>query len=156
MSLPRSATGITALLLSLHSPVMSATFTIDNPAANIYNPAANMDNPSPLSPPTKPIPPPTVTKEITPAIPPEQIKKPPQVQPKPVVPNKNYNYKSVGVYLTAAKNAFNRDDYVGFVAITEDALRRISAGTLRASKKTKQTLVKYKKFGYGLLEKVNE
>jgi hypothetical protein len=39
------------------------------------------------------------------------------------------------------------------ISITEDALRRISAGTLKASKKTKQKLAKYKVLGYGLLEK---
>jgi hypothetical protein len=40
-----------------------------------------------------------------------------------------------------------------FLSITEDALRRISAGTLKASKKTERKLVRYKVFGYGLLEK---
>jgi hypothetical protein len=39
------------------------------------------------------------------------------------------------------------------VYITEEALKRISAGTLKASKKEKQPLVKYKNAGYGLLGK---
>lgn len=52
-----------------------------------------------------------------------------------------------------AKKAFAQDDYLDFLSITEDALRRINAGTLKASKKAKQKLDKYKVFGYGLLEK---
>jgi hypothetical protein len=38
------------------------------------------------------------------------------------------------------------------ISITEDALRRINAGTLKASKKTERKLAKYKVLGYGLLE----
>lgn len=56
-------------------------------------------------------------------------------------------------YIDEAKKAFNQDNYLRFISITEDALRRISAGTLKASEKTKQKLEKYKAFGYGLLEK---
>jgi hypothetical protein len=32
-------------------------------------------------------------------------------------------------------------------------VRRINAGTLKASKKNRQQLIRYKVFGYGLLEK---
>jgi hypothetical protein len=56
----------------------------------------------------------------------------------------------------AAKKAFSRDDYVGFLSITDDALRRIRAGTLTASKIIEKKLVLYMKFGYGLLDKSGE
>jgi hypothetical protein len=131
---------------------MSANFTIDNPASNIYNPAAHMDHPSPLSPPTQPLTPPTAAKEIPASIPAEQIKERPQSQLKLTIPHKSYYLKTAGAYVAAAKKAFNRDDHTEFLSITEDALRRINAGTLRASNKTKQTLVRYRTFGYGLID----
>jgi hypothetical protein len=162
--------GAAAIVISLHTPALSANFTIDNPAdriynpasdiknpaSNIYNPAAHMDNPSPISPPTQPIPKTTVFKQTTETIPAEQIKEPQQPRPQLTAPHKRYSFKTVRAYMTAAKNAFNRDEYMEFLSITEDALRRIKAGTLRASKKTKQKLAKYKAFGYGLLEKSEE
>lgn len=170
MTLTRLFIGAAAIVISLHTPVLSANFAIDNPAdktynpatdiknpaSNIYNPAAHMDNPSPISPPTQPIPQKTVTKQTTKTIPAEQIKERQQTRPKLTIPHKRYSFKTVSAYMAAAKNAFNRDDYMEFLSITEDALGRINAGTLRASKKTKQKLVKYKAFGYGLLEKNEE
>lgn len=152
MTPPRLATVTAALLICLQTPAMSANFAIDNPASNIYNPAAHMDNPSPISPASQAIPaPPAITKEIAAPLPVEKIKVQPQPQPKPTIPNKNYHFKTVNAYIVAAKKAFNRDNHMEFVSITEDALRRINAGTLRASKISKQKLLHYKTFGYGLL-----
>ena len=167
------AIGIALLLCSLHTPSMSANYSIDNPAdkitnpagkmynpatkinnpaSNIYNPAAHMDNPSPISPVSQPVPKPTATKEA--ATPPSgQSKEQLPSRSKPAVSRKNYHFKTAKEYTAAAKKAFNRDDYPEFLSITEDALRRISAGTIRASKKTQQKLAGYKTFGYGLLEK---
>jgi hypothetical protein len=150
MYLRRLATGI-AVILCLNAPARAAMYKIDNPASNIYNPAARMNNPNPLSPPTQPVPQPKVTEVTTPTKPAKQIKKQPQI--KSAIPQKRYYFKTVRAYINAAKRAFARDDYIEFISITEDALRRISAGTLKASKKTKQKLAKYKVFGYGLLEK---
>lgn len=115
---------------------------INNPASNIYNPASRMDNPNPLSPPTQPIPA-DQTKEL-------------HSKPKVTIPHKNYHFKTVKVYIREAKKAFNQDNYIRFLSITEDALRRINAGKLKASYKAKQKLEKYKLFGYGLLEKEKE
>jgi len=158
-----------ALVICLHTPALSANYAIDNPAekiynpatdiknpaVNIYNPATNLDNPSPISPPTQPLPQPAVVKpkaeEVQ--VPVKQVKEPPKPLPEITIPIKKYSFRTAEAYLAAAKNAFNRDDFVEFVSITEDALRRINAGTLRASKKTKQKLDKYKAFGYGLLGK---
>ena len=150
MLLRRIATGIAAILC-LNAPAMGAMYKIDNPASNIYNPATRMDNPNPLSPPTQPVPQPTVTEVTTATKPAKQIKE--QPQPRSAIPKKSYNFKTAGAYIKAANKAFTQDDYMEFLSITEDALRRISAGTLKASMKTKQKLVRYKAFGYGLLEK---
>jgi len=149
MTVKNLAAGIAVLLFSLSTSAMSANFTIDNPASNIYNPAVQMDNPSPLSPVIQPVPQPPVTKKNTA----EQVKEPPSPHAERTVPHKNYYFKTVGAYMAAAKKAFNREDYVEFISLTEDALRRIDAGTLRATKKTKLRLATYKKIGYGLLEK---
>jgi hypothetical protein len=122
---------------------------IHNPAANINNPAANINNPNPLVPVTQPIPPipePTVT-EAVPTTKPES---------KPTIPHKKYHFKSVKKYVNAAKKAFIEDDYIEFLTVTEDALRRINAGTLKASKNTRQKLINYRVFGYGLLGKGEE
>jgi hypothetical protein len=164
----RSAAGI-VLVLCLQIPAAAANFTIDNPAgriknpadrmynpatqtnnpaANIYNPAKQADNPNPISPPTQLLPPPAAT--VVTAKPAEKA------AVRPVIPQKSYGYKTVKAYIDAAKKAFFRDDYSEFLAVTEDALRRIDAGTLKASKKTKQKLARYKVFGYGLLEKSEE
>ncbi|MBL0225786.1 MAG: hypothetical protein IPQ16_09495 [Geobacteraceae bacterium] len=170
MSLKRSAVGA-VFALCLGVPAAAEMYTIKNPAekinnpadkiynpatqvknpaANIYNPATRMNSPDPLSPPTQP-----VIQQAAPETPsarPETLsnKKP---QPKPAVPHKKYDFKTVSAYINAAKRAFSRDDYREFIAITEDALRRIDAGTLKASRKSKQRLSGYKIFGYGLLEK---
>ena len=173
MSLRRLAAGI-LIVLCLHVPATAAVYTINNPAdkisnpadkmynpatqgnnpaSNIYNPATRMDKPNPLSPPTQPVPQPTVTEATTIVKPAKQTKKTPQAQPRPTIPQKSYYFKTAGEYINAAKKAFTQDDYVEFLSITEDALRRISAGTLKASKETRQKLTKYKVFGYGLLAK---
>jgi hypothetical protein len=125
----------------------------DNPAANIYNPASRMNDPEPLSPPTQPLP---VAKAVLPeaasaARPVKSGRE--ESQPRPAIPQKEYNLKTARAYINAAKKAFVRDDYKEFIAIAEDAVRRINAGTLKASKKYKQQLIRYKVFGYGLLEK---
>jgi hypothetical protein len=159
------------IVLCLYAPAMAAMYTIDNPAekirnpadkmynpatqiknpaANMYNPATRMDAANPLSPPTQPVAEPA-TAEAT-----KQRAKQGKVLLSPAVPQKNYYFKTVKEYVTAAKKAFAQDDYLEFLALTEDALRRIRAGTLQASKKTRQQLAKYKAFGYGLLEKNEE
>ena len=170
MTLTRSAAGFAgfaALLLSLQAPAMAADFSINNPAdrihnpasdiknpaANIYNPAAHMDNPNPLSPPTQPIPQPPATKNKSATESADQIKAKPQHKPKAAIPHKSYYFKSVKTYITAAKKALNQGRYIKSLSISEDALRRINAGTLRASKKSVQTLNKYKDLGYRQLEK---
>jgi hypothetical protein len=171
MPLRRLAAGI-AVVLCLTAPAAATMYMIDNPADKIRNPAdkmynpatdinnpaskinnpvTRMDKPNPVSPPTRPVPQPTVP-EVTPATKPaKQIKL--QPEPKPAIPQKSYHFKTVGAYIDAANKAFTQDDYRAFLSITEDALRRVNAGTLKASKKTRQKLVKYKVFGYGLLEK---
>jgi hypothetical protein len=157
----RSAAGI-AIVFCLHAPAMAAMDTIKNPAekirnpadrmynpandvknpaGNIYNPAAKMDNPNPLSAPTQSVPPPAVSAK--PVV---------QSPARPVIPQKSYYFKTVSEYISAAKKAFARDDYIEFLSVTEDALRRIEAGTIKASRKSRQKLAKFKAFGYGLLE----
>jgi len=162
----RRVTVITALVLCLKASAAAsaAMFVIENPARNISNPAATMNNPAgqsnnpaaniynpgtrldsrnPLSPPTKlPEPPATASAAARPA----------QGQYKPQIPQKKYYYKTAGAYLRTAKIAFAADDYVEFLSVTEDALRRINAGTLSASANIKHKLHQYKAFGYGLLE----
>lgn len=118
---------------------------VNNPADNIYNPATRLANPDPLSPPVQPAPAPAVTA------PKPAVKPAAQATLRPVIPQKSYYFKTVGEYINAAKKAFSHDDYVEFLAVTEDALRRIEAKTLKASLKSKQKLAKYKLFGYGLL-----
>jgi len=168
MALTTLATGIAVLVITLHTPAMAATFTIDNPAdkidnpagriknpankidnpasridnpaSNIYNPASQMADPNPLSPPTQ-------QRSA------EQPKEQMQPQYGITIPEKHYHFKTVKAYILEAKKAFNQDDYIEFLSITEDALRRINAGKLKASNKAKQKLEKYRSFGYGLLEK---
>jgi hypothetical protein len=150
MTLRRLATGIAAILC-LYAPARGALFEIDNPASNIYNPATRMNNPNPLSPPTQPVPQPTVREVTATTEPAKQIKE--QARFKASIPRKSYYFKTANAYINAAKKAFAHDDYVEFLSITEDALRRINAGTLKASKKAERKLARYKVFGYGLLEK---
>jgi len=161
------ATGI-AVLVALHTPATAANFTIDdpadkidnpagriknpankidnpasridNPASNIYNPASQIGNPNPLSPPTQ--------QQTA-----EQPKEQAQPQNETTIPQKHYHFKTVKAYILEAKKAFNEDNYTEFLSITEDALRRITAGKLKASDKAKRKLEKYRLFGYGLLEK---
>jgi hypothetical protein len=120
----------------------------NNPASNIYHPVSRMDNPKALSPP-KPaaVTLPRATEAA--ALPAKQSKD--QRQPRPAVPQKRYHFNSVDSYLISAKKSFSKDDYVEFISLTEDALRRISAGTLKSSGKSRQRLINYKTFGYGLL-----
>lgn len=172
MSLRRSVVGIAVVLL-LQAPATAAMYSIknpaekidnpadkmynpatqvNNPASNIYNPAARMNNPDPLSTPTQPVPQAVATEVATPAARPAK-KIAAQPHPKPAIPRKDYKFKTAGAYINAAKKAFIRDNYKEFISISEDALRRISAGTLKASKKTRQQLAAYMVFGYGLLEK---
>jgi uncharacterized membrane protein len=170
MTLHRLAAGI-AIVLGLHTPVQSAMYEIknpadkiqnpagtmynpatqvNNPASNIYNPAARTNDPNPLSPPVQPVPQ-QAEKESKSLPQPLKLKKE-QSPSKPVIPQKNYKFKTAGEYIIAAKKAFIKDDFREFISIVEDALRRINAGTLKASQKTRQKLSKYKAFGYGLLE----
>ena len=165
----RRSVAVIAVLFCLNTPAAAAMYTIDNPAAkmsnpadkmynpatqvnnpaaNIYNPATRMTDPNPITPPVQAVPQPA---EVPIA---KRPAKQAEVQPTPAstVPVKSYSFKSANEYVNAAKRAFVRDEYMKFVSITEDALRRISAGTLKASKKTRQQLVKYKVFGYGLLK----
>lgn len=165
MRVRRLATGIAVLVLTLHTPALSAMYTIENPAdkiknpaekiynpatdiknpaGNIYNPAARMGNPEPLSPPAQPVPP---------AVSADQANGKVQAKPAHAIPHKSYHFKTVKAYISAAKKAFSQDDYLKFLSVTEDALRRITAGKLAASDKAKQQLEKYRVFGYGLLEK---
>jgi hypothetical protein len=143
------AAGI-AIVLCLQAPAAAEMYKIDNPASNIYNPATRMDKQNPLSPPSPPVPPPTVPAVTTTTKSEQQIKEQPQT--KPVIPKKSYKFKTVEAYIDAANKAFIHEDYISFLSFTEDALRRINAGTLIASKKLKQKLDKYKAVGYGLLE----
>jgi hypothetical protein len=169
----RSFVAVLGLVLCLHAAATAAVNPIENPAAKIrnpadtisnpashinnpasnnYNPATRMDNPDPLSPPTQAVPQPALTEAAPAAKPAITPKKHPQPQPKPAFPRKSYSLNTAGAYIHAAKKAFIRDDYREFLALTEDALRRISSGTLKASRKEKQKLVAFKAFGYGLLK----
>jgi hypothetical protein len=164
MTVRKSAAGIATLVLCLYTPALPAMYTIENPAdkiknpadkiynpatdiknpaSTIYNPASRMDNPNPLSPPNQPVPA---------TVPADQIKGQVPTKPRRAIPHKSYHFKTVEAYIRAAKKAFSKDDYLEFLSVTEDALRRIRAGTLEASEQAKQKLKKYKIFGYGLLE----
>jgi hypothetical protein len=152
MPLKRFAAGI-AIVICLYAPAAAEMYKIDNPASKIYNPATRMNNPNPLSPPTQPVPPPAASEVTIATEPAIQLKGHPQAQPKPTTPHKRYKFRTAGEYITAAKKAFNQDDYKEFLSITEEALRKINAGTLKASKAARQKLNKYKVVGYGLINK---
>jgi len=144
----------------LNTPAMAEMFKIENPASNIYNPATRMDNPNPISPPTQPAPQSTVT-EATPIPVPSpkaitQFKEQPHSQPYPkhYTQNRSYQFKTAKEYIDSAKIYFKRKDYKKALSITEEALRRIKSGTLKASKKTKQKLNEYRISGYNHLDKV--
>jgi hypothetical protein len=137
----------------IHNPaatIYNPATEVDNPAANIYNPASRMNNPDSLSPPTQAVPKPAVTEAAPATKTVEQIKD--QPRSKPEIPHKYYHFKTVRAYISAANKAFIQDDYREFISVTEDALRRINAGTLKASGKTKLKLAKFREFGYGLLK----
>lgn len=164
---PRSLTVrrmlIAAMLLCICSSTVKAANSritnpadkISNPADTMYNPAADMKNPAnsiknpaermaspdPLYPPAPP------AAQRT-----EQVHPQSEKESKPVVQKKYYTFKKVKEYIAAAKKAFVGDDYQEFIAITEDALRRIDAGSLKASALTRRKLLKYQKFGYSLLQ----
>ncbi len=115
---------------------------IKNPADKISNPAEKITtNPNPVTPAAQP-----VVMQAEPANP-QAVKK-----ATAVVQKKYYTFTKVNEYIVAAKKAFVRDDIIEFIAITEDALRRITAGSLKAAAKTKIKLNKYRAFGYSLLE----
>ena len=126
---------------------------INNPAAVIDNPAGRMDNPTPLTPVPQAVPQISSPGAAVATPPAKQAAERP---PKPAVPHRHYPFKTVKEYIAAAKKAFAQDDYLEFLAITEDALRHIGAGTLKASKKSRQKLLKYQTFGYGLLADTEE
>jgi hypothetical protein len=130
---------------------MAEMYKIENPASNIYNPATRMDNPSPISPPTQTVPQPAVTEVSPIPKPAAQIKEHHQPQPKHNIPHRSYQFKTAREYLDAAKKSFKREDYQKALFITEDALRRIKIGTLKASKNIKQKLNEYRVSGYKLL-----
>jgi hypothetical protein len=143
------ATGIT-VVLCLNAPAMAEMYKIENPASNIYNPATRMDNPNPISPPTQPVPQPAAIEATPTPKPTTQIKEQSQYQPQPKhnIPNKSYRFKSANEYIDAANKSSKRKDYKKALSITEEALRRIRSGTLKASKKTKQKLNEYRASGY--------
>jgi hypothetical protein len=124
----------------------------NNPASNIYNPGARMDNANPLSPPTQTVTAPADAAQGTAsaATPGKQTGE--EKKYRPAIPQKKYYYKTVEAYVRAAKSSFSKDDFVEFLSITEDALRRIDSGTLQASANIRHKLQNYKAFGYGLLE----
>jgi hypothetical protein len=111
-----------------------------------------MNDPNPLSPATQSVPLPAVTEGVVELAPAEKTKEIPAPKLRQAIPHKSYHFKTVKAYLVAAKKAFNRDDYREFISITEDALRRIRAGSLQASAEIQQKLSRYETFGYGLLE----
>jgi len=157
----RAAAGI-VVALCLNAPALAEMFKIENPASNIYNPADRMDNPNPLSPATQPVPPPP-PKETTitapPAAtatvppPPEQVKDRPVPYRERAVPHKRSSFTTAKAYLTAADKAYNRRDYRRFLSLSEEALNRIRTGTLTATQKTKQKLLKNRALGRALLER---
>jgi hypothetical protein len=160
MPMRRVAAGV-VVALCLNASASAEMFKIENPASTIYNPADRMNDPNPLSPPTQPVPPPAAPKETTatpaatttaPPPPEQQVKEQRVPYRKRAVPHKRYSFKTAKAYLSAADKAYNKGDYRRFLSLSEDALNRIRAGTLTASQKTKQKLVRNRAIGRGLLE----
>jgi hypothetical protein len=123
---------------------------VKDPASNIYNPSSRVNNPNPLSPPTKAVSEPKTEASTAPAPAKQPTAAPAQSKPaisNLAIPQKQYHFKTSGAYLAAAKKSFVKEDYRELLSITEDALRRINAGTLKASEKSRQTLARYKAFG---------
>jgi hypothetical protein len=83
-----------------------------------------------------------------------QIKEQSHPQPKHNIPNKSYHFKTAKEYIDAANKSFKRKDYKRALSITEEALRRIRSGTLKASVKTKQKLNEYRSYGYKFMDKM--
>ncbi|GFE61957.1 hypothetical protein [Geobacter sp. AOG2] len=158
----RAAAGI-VVALCLTAPAAAEMFKIENPASNIYNPADRMDKPNPLSPPTQPVPPPPPSppKETTappaatttPPPPPEQVKERPVPHQERAVPHKRYSFTTVKAYLTAADKAYKKRDFRRFLSLNEEALHRIRTGTLTATNRAKQKLLRNKALGRALLER---
>lgn len=149
-------TAVIAGLCCLNGPATAAMFVIENPAGQISNPAATMDNPAPhpANPATNVYHPvaatdnrkvPTLPAATEPAPPAQPVKAQPELK------QKKYHLKSVKAYIAAAKRSFVMDDYAEFIAVTEEALRRIDAGTLKVTKQSEDILVKYRVIGYVLL-----
>jgi hypothetical protein len=67
------------------------------------------------------------------------------------VPHKHASFSTVKAYLAAADKAYNRGDYGRFLSMSEEALNRIRAGTLAASKEAKQKLIRNRALGRKLL-----
>jgi hypothetical protein len=141
--------------LCLNASAMAKMFKIENPASNIYNPADRMNDPNPLSPPNQPVPQPTAPKEETTTTPlqPEQFREQRAPHQERAVPHKRSSFTTAKDYLAAADKAYNKGDYRGFLSMSEEALNRIRAGTLTASKKVKQKLARNRALGRKLLEK---
>ena len=152
---------VIAIMTTIATSLMAADYTIRNPADKIDNPAGRMSNPAetihnPAANITNPSdqlanPDPVRPLRQTEAKPKEAAAPATPTPAPPVVPARYYTYKRVREYLDAAKRAFGKDDYLEFTALTEDALRRINSGGLKASKKTVRKLEKFKAFGYAML-----
>jgi hypothetical protein len=141
--------------LCLNASAMAEMFKIENPASNIYNPADRMGDPNPLTPPTQPVPQPAAPKETTTTMPPppEQVREQPAPHQELAVPHKSSSFITAKAYLAAADKAFNKGDYRKFLSMSEEALGRIRAGTLTATKKAKQKLLRNRALGRELLKK---
>ena len=151
----RASEPATAAMYEIENPAAKIANPVDtmydpagqtnNPAADIHNPEARSDGRNPLSAPSKPLVSTATAAEETTA----RSTQPPHTSR---IPQTKYHYKTVAMYIRAAKKSFVDDDYLVFVSLTEDALRRINAGTLKASANTKHKLLRYQVFGYGLLD----
>ena len=153
MPMRRVGAGI-VVVLCLNVSAMAEIFKIENPASNMYNPADRMSDPNPLSPPAQPVLRPTAPKEVvtTTAPPPEQVREQ-HATYQGAVPRKRSSFTTAKFYLAAADNAYNKGDYGRFLSMSEEALSRIRAGTLTASKKAKQKLARNRTLGRKLLGK---
>jgi hypothetical protein len=150
MPMRRVGAGI-VVALCLNTSAMAEMFKIENPASNIYNPAERMNDPNPLSPPNQPVPQPTAPIDTTP--PQEQVKEQRVPHQERAVPHNSSSFTTAKAYLTAANTAYNKGDYRRFLTMSEEALSRIRTGTLTATKKAKQKLLRNRDLGRKLLEK---
>lgn len=154
MPMRRVGAGI-VVALCLNASAMAEMFKIENPASNIYNSADRMSGPNPLSPPTQPVPQPTAPKEATTTTPPppEQVREQRAPHQERAVPHKSTFFTTANAYLAVADKAYNKGDYSRFLTMSEEALSRIRTGTLTATKKAKQKLLRNRALGRKLLEK---